>query len=219
MTARLTAAGAVPVFHRSSLFAWVARCGPRHQTLLFAETTHEDRDLPGTGRVYTLDVSVKRCAERKFMNGRVLALNRQLFRACLDNSAMGTQRRQVAGRIQEPEPFPFVDDHSQIFAGEQQLLNATLGSSGIDRQKATDRSREANGQSDQLQGAAHRGFLHERERQCCQRSVTIETLYLAMSGKISVRYLLRGTRPSGALHKRYRTLISCSILNQRKSLA
>ena len=152
------------------------------------------------------------------MNGRVLALSRQLFQACLvtvpnqntllaerrepsgieepeslrssatieigklfrdcslDNSAMGTQRRQVAGRIQEPEPFPFIDDHSQIFAGEQQLLNATLGSSGIDWQKATDRSRKANGQSDQLQGSAHRGFLHERERQCCQRSVTIETL-------------------------------------------
>jgi molybdopterin synthase catalytic subunit len=31
----------------------------------------------------------------------------------------------------------------------------------------------------------------------------------------SVRYLLRGTRPSGALHKRYRTLISRSLLRIR----
>jgi imidazole glycerol phosphate synthase subunit HisF len=31
--------------------------------------------------------------------------------------------------------------------------------------------------------------------------------------EISVRYLLRGTRPSGASHKRYRTLISRSLLS------
>ena len=124
MTARLTAAGAVPVFHRSSLFAWVARCKPRHQTLLFAETTHADRDLPGTERVYTLDVSVKRRAERKFMNGRVLALSRQLFQACLDNSAMGPQRRQVAGRIQEPKSFPFLNQGPEVFRCVDHLLSS-----------------------------------------------------------------------------------------------
>jgi len=33
--------------------------------------------------------------------------------------------------------------------------------------------------------------------------------------EISVRYLLRGTRPSGALHKRYRTLFNRSLLSSR----
>ena len=41
-----------------------------------------------------------------------------------------------------------------------------------------------------------------------------ESIQLRIVREISVRYLLRGTRPSGASHKRYRTLISRSLLRR-----
>ena len=162
--------------------------------MLLAITFHNECDLSDKDRFYTLDATTNRCGETKFPKGSGLPVSGAsdkgkgyLIRsfdfkrpdqyAMLNDSAVGTKRSQVTGRIQEPEPFPFVNDHSQIFTGEQQLLNATLGAGRVDWQKATDRSRKTNGQGDQLQSAAHRGFLHERERQCCQRSVTIETLY------------------------------------------
>ena len=155
--------------------------------------TFHNGDLPRRVGVYTLDATAKRCGAAKSSKGSGLPVSVEsearggsLFLSfdfersdratTLNDSAVRTKRSQVTGRIQEPEPFPFVDDRSQIFTGEQQLLNATLGAGRVDWQKATDRSRKTNGQGDQLQSAAHRGFLHERERQCCQRSVTIETL-------------------------------------------
>jgi len=68
----------------------------------------------------------------------------------------------VARRIEEPYSFPFVDDHPQIFAGEQQLLDAPFGCCRVEWQDATDGSRETDGQKGELQDATHREFLHER---------------------------------------------------------
>ena len=80
----------------------------------------------------------------------------------LDDAAVRTQWRQVAGRIEKPEPFPFVNNHSQVFAGEEQLLDTSFGGRRIDRQEATHGGRQTDGQKCELQDATHREFLHER---------------------------------------------------------
>jgi len=123
-------------------------------------------------------IRIKRGSSRFTESSRCASI---ILNGRLDNPTVRSKWRQVAWRIKEPEPFPFVNDHSQVFTGEQQLLNTTFRTSGIDRQKATDRSRKADGQNGQLQGAAHRGFLHERERQFIQRSVTLGSSSVAKS--------------------------------------
>lgn len=79
-----------------------------------------------------------------------------------DDPAVCPQGRQVARRIEEPESLPFVDDHPQIFAREEELLHAAFGPGGVDRDEAADRGRKGEGKQGVLQEATHREFLHER---------------------------------------------------------
>lgn len=120
-------------------------------------------------------------------------------RRSLNDAAVSTQWREVAWRVEEPEAFPFVDDHAEVFTSEQQLLDTAFRSSGVDWQEATDRSRQAYGQDSQLQDAAHRGFLHERWRHCIQRSVRLKLNLLWKSIGLSVICRLDGPGDRGAV--------------------
>jgi hypothetical protein len=60
----------------------------------------------------------------------------------LENPAMGADRSQMARRIHEPESLPFINHCSQVIRSEQQLLNASLWPSRVDRHKAAHRGRE-----------------------------------------------------------------------------
>jgi hypothetical protein len=61
----------------------------------------------------------------------------------LQQSAVRTNRRHVAGLVQVPEPFPFFDKRSKIFRRVEHLLNTSLGASGVDWHEAPDRCHDA----------------------------------------------------------------------------
>ncbi|EMI15376.1 hypothetical protein RMSM_07705 [Rhodopirellula maiorica SM1] len=82
----------------------------------------------------------------------------------LHNPAMCPDGRHMAGRLEEPESFPFVDERTQVFGGVQQLLYTAFWPSGVDRHKAADRGGQNYSQHGELQDSSHRTFLHERSK-------------------------------------------------------
>src|SRR5262249_45312015 len=74
---------------------------------------------------------------------------------CLDNTAMCSDRRQMAGLVEEPNAFPFVEKLTQIFRRENQLLSAPRRIRRIDRYQTTGVGRQSSRGHDGQDQPAH----------------------------------------------------------------
>ncbi len=122
----------------------------------------------------------------------------------LHNPAMRPDGRHMAGRIEEPESFPFVDERTQVFGGVQQLLYAAFWPSGVDRHKAADRGGQNYSQHGELQDSSHRTFLHERSK---SDFVCVFQLAFAPSAGRGVRFGGRGL--VGVIERNF---VACGII-------
>lgn len=78
-------------------------------------------------------------------------VKRPSFQIDLQDPAVSTDRSHMAGRIEEPEPLPFVDQRPQVLGCVKQLLHASLGSRRVDRNETANRGRKTSSQ----QGESH----------------------------------------------------------------
>lgn len=55
----------------------------------------------------------------------------------LDHPTVNPLRRHMIGLVQEPESLPFIEQRSEVFRGEDQLLSSSYGVTGIHGDKTS----------------------------------------------------------------------------------